>query len=214
MKDPADYEAFRAFAKEVIARQVLEATEPLKEEIRSLRSQLETRSAQTIEGPAGKDGRGISRIYIQPDGILAVRYTDSTEEYSVGKVVGEKGDPGKDGATGIGEKGERGADGKDGVPSTIPGPKGDTGERGADGIATREVLDAWFEQRAADLEARSLADVFQGVYDQSKTYMRGYIAVWDGQPWLAMSETRAIPGVSSDWKLLVKKGRDGRDKSK
>lgn len=195
MNDSPQYEAFRAFARSEIRASRLELKAELAKELKEEFKEILTREApKAVEGPpgpAGKDGAS-------------------------GKD-GRDGIDGKDGAPGIGEKGERGVDGingKDGAASTIPGPKGDTGERGADGIATRAEQDAWFEQRAADLEARSLADVFQGVYDQSKSYIRGMIAVWDGQPWLAMVETRAVPGVSSDWKLLVKKGRDGRDKSK
>lgn len=217
MSESPQYEAFRAFARAHIALEVRNATDPLKEEIRSLRSQLDTRSIEpkVIEGPAGKDGkdgRGIARIYIQPDGILAVRYTDGTEEYSAGKVVGEKGERGE---PGIGEKGERGADGingKDGAPSTVPGPKGDPGERGKDGIATREELESIVEQRFADVQVRSFADIYQGVYDPAKTYTRGNLATWGGSLWLSKSDTRTKPGESSDWQLVVKRGADGKSK--
>lgn len=188
----------------------------LKNEIQELLDELRTRAAPSvIEGPPGKDGkdgvdgRGIEGLRIQDDGTLAVRYTDKTEVYTVGKVVGKDG---KDGAPGIGERGADGKDGKDGAPSTVPGPKGDPGERGADGIATREELESLIEARFADLQVRSLADTYQGTFDQAKTYGRGQIVSWDGQPWLAMTETRATPGASSDWKLFAKKGRDGRDR--
>lgn len=113
------------------------------------------------------------------------------------KVI--EGPAGKDGSNG-----KDGVDGKDGAP----------GKDGANGIATRAELESLMEVRFADLQVRSLADAYQGTYDQSKLYTRGQITSWDGQPWLAMTETRAVPGASSDWKLFAKKGRDGRDRSK
>lgn len=194
MNDDPVLAAVQRFIDAVDARMTAQKTE-----IQGLLDELKTRAAPSvIEGPPGLKG-------------------DSGERGADSTVPGPKGDPGEKGERGepgIGERGVDGINGKDGAQSMIPGPKGDPGERGADGIATRAELDTWFEQRAADLQMRSLADVFQGVYDQSKSYIRGQIAVWDGQPWLAMMETRAIPGASSDWKLLVKKGRDGRDRSK
>lgn len=192
MNDSPQYEAFRAFARSEIRAARLELKAELAKELKDeFKETLTRESPKVIEGPPGKDGAN--------------------------GIAGKDGQDGKDGIDG--KPGERGTDGiigrdgKDGL-NGLDGKPGEKGERGTDGIATRAEQDAWFEQRAADLEARSLADVFQGVYDQSKSYIRGMIAVWDGQPWLAMVETRAVPGVSSDWKLLVKKGRDGRDKSK
>lgn len=127
---------------------------------------------------------------------------------------GERGDAGPPGPKGDpGEKGERGADGlqgRDGAPSTVPGPKGDQGERGADGIATRAELESMMEARFAELQVRSFADLYQGVFDEKQTYSRGLLATWGGSLWLSMNETRAKPGESGDWKLVVKRGSDGR----
>lgn len=213
MSVESDYAAFRAYADVAIKLAVRDAIPGIRSGLLAeLRASLppETRAAEPSPGLPGKDGRGISRIYIQPDGILAVRYTDSTEEYSVGKVVGEKGDPGKDGSPGIGERGADGKDGKDGELSTVPGPKGDPGERGADGIATRAELDELVEQRFGELQVRTFADVYQGVYEPNRTYTRGLLTTWGGSLWLSQSDTKTKPGESPDWKLVVKKGSDGR----
>jgi hypothetical protein len=162
MSDSPQYEAFRAFAQAHIELGILKATEPLKEEIRSLRSALETRSIS--QGPPGKDGK------------------DGTD--------------GKDGVDG-----KNGVDGKDGAP----------GERGANGIATPEELDARIEARFADLQVRTFADVYQGVYDPAKTYTRGVLTTWGGSLWLSQAqEPKTKPGENGDWKLIVKAGRDGR----
>lgn len=160
-------------------------------EIRGLLDVLETRAIPKViegpPGPAGKDGAN--------------------------GVDGKDGINGKDGAPGIGEKGERGADGlngKDGAPSTVPGPKGDKGERGADGIATREELNSIVEQRFAEIQVRTFADVYQGVYENGRLYTRGLLTTWGGSLWLSKVETRGKPGESPDWSLVVKRGDAAR----
>lgn len=191
MSDSPQYEAFRAFARSEIRAARLEMKAELAKELKAELQESFTRSApQVIEGPpgpAGKDGAS-------------------------GKD-GTNGIDGKDGAPGIGEKGERGADGingKDGAPSTVPGPKGDTGERGADGIATREEIVEIVEERAADINVRTFADTYQGVYEPNRTYSRGVLVTWGGSLWLSQAEAKTKPGESADWKLVVKKGSDGR----
>lgn len=81
MSDSPQYIAFREFARATIALEVMKATQPLQDEVRSLRGQLESRGTpQVIEGPAGKDG-----------------------------ADGKDGRDGRDGKDG--DPGERGADG-------------------------------------------------------------------------------------------------------
>jgi hypothetical protein len=117
-------------------------------------------------------------------------------------------------APGAGPQGDRGADGEQG-PQGEPGPPGEPGpqgERGADGIATREELDALIEERFADLQVRTFADLYRGVWRGPDTYDRGAVATHDGSLWLALADTRAQPGTSEDWRMITKKGRDGRDR--
>jgi len=112
-----------------------------------------------------------------------------------------EGPPGKDGRDGIdGKNGVDGKDGKDGAP----------GERGADGIATREEIESVIEQRLAEIQVRTFADVYQGVYEIGRTYNRGLLTTWGGSVWLSQTETKSKPGESPDWKLVVKKGADAR----
>lgn len=56
MSNESEYAAFRAYADVYIKLTVREAQRPLEDEIRSLRTQLETRAVEKIEGPPGKDG--------------------------------------------------------------------------------------------------------------------------------------------------------------
>lgn len=149
MSDPLE-KAFDEFADAVEKR-----VTGLIEEVRGLRTQLETRAApepKVIEGP-----------------------------------------PGKDGTNGI--DGKDGKDGADGRP----------GERGADGIATREELQAEIEKLVAEINVRTFADIYKGVYKAGDIYTRGVLATWGGSLWLSLNETKAKPGETPDWRLIVKK---------
>jgi hypothetical protein len=173
------------------------------ETIASLRAEFATRSAPVIQPPEPID--------LAPTLATLREYVDAAVARSVAELPkpenGKDGRDGKDGERGEkGEPGERGADGingRDGAP-------GEKGERGADGVATREEIESIIESRFADLQVRNLADSWRGVWRDNETYVRGAVAQWDGSPWLALKDTTAKPGTSTDWVLFAKKGRDGR----
>ena len=160
----------------------------MAEEIRSLRAELQTRTAVTVSqpepGPPGEPG---------PAGRDGVDGKDGER--------GEKGDPGP--------QGERGADGLHGRDGA-PGERGERGERGADGIATREELNEMIEQRFAELQVRTLADSYREVYRAGETYKRGEVVTWGGSLFLAMADTAEKPETTQAWRLVVKHGRDGK----
>jgi hypothetical protein len=122
---------------------------------------------------------------------------------------GERGAAGEPGAQG--EPGRDGVDGKDGADGA-PGEPGAPGERGEDGIATREELDAIVEARFAEVQSRNVADWHQGTWTRATAYTRGAIVAWDGTTWVAVRDTTAQPGTDDAWRLLAKRGRDGRDR--
>ncbi len=165
-------------------------------EVRSLKAELETRSVPvqpTIDVEAIAT-RAASLIPAPKDG-----------------RDGKDGEPGKDGTPG-----KDGIDGKDGTPG-LNGERGADGVNGRDGIATREELDTLIEQRVearfADVQVRSFADIYRGTYDPANTYTRGLTTTWDGSLWLSERDTNRQPGTTdSGWKLITKRGRDGRDK--
>lgn len=106
-------------------------------------------------------------------------------------IEGAPGTDGKDGTNGV--------DGKDGKDGT-------QGERGADGIATIEELEAAVEKRFADVQVRTFADTYQGVYKPDQPYLRGTLTTWGGSLWLSLADTQRKPGEQNpDWKLVVKK---------
>ncbi len=181
MSDSPVYEAMRAYIRAAVELEVSKsATE--------IRSALP--ATQVIEGPAGKDGT---------DGVDG---KDGT--------TGERGANGKDGTNGInGKDGIEGINGINGVDG-LDGKDGAPGERGADGIATREELDALVEQRFGELQVRTFADIYRGVYSPSETYTRGQLATWGGSVYLAKADTTSKPGESVDWQMIVKRGADAR----
>jgi hypothetical protein len=137
------------------------------------------------QGPAGAPGeRGA-------DGINGINGRDG--------APGAQGERGADGLMGPqGPMGERGADGLSGRDGA-PGPQGERGERGADGIATRAELDARIEARFAELQVRTFADVYQGVFEPDKVYARGLLTTWGGSLWLSLARHAIEAG--REWRL-------------
>lgn len=123
--------------------------------------------------------------------------------------IGPQGEPGAAGPPG--ERGEPGAPGEMG-PAGERGAPGERGERGSDGIATREELEALIEARFADLQVRTLADVYRNVFQPGEQYRRGEIATYDGCLWMAVEDSADQPGTTPSWRMITKRGRDGRDR--
>jgi hypothetical protein len=53
--------------------------------------------------------------------------------------------------------------------------------------------------------------VWRDIYVASKQYRKDDVVTSGGSMHIAVRDTTAVPGTSSDWKLCVKHGRDGRD---
>ena len=65
-------------------------------------------------------------------------------------------------------------------------------------------------ERIAELEAREWA----GVWEAGKSYAKGAIVSHGGSGWLALRQYpdgKPGDGANSGWRLIVKRGRDGRD---
>jgi hypothetical protein len=54
--------------------------------------------------------------------------------------------------------------------------------------------------------------IYRGVWQQDQTYEKGDNVTWAGSIWVAQTDTAAKPETNSDWKLAVKRGRDGKDR--
>ena len=72
-----------------------------------------------------------------------------------------------------------------------------------------DVADSIFESVKADIDAR-LRGVeektmrYAGVYKAGAEYPVGSAVTPDGGFWLALQKTQTRPGISKDWKLVVK----------
>lgn len=153
---------------------------------------------------------------------------------------GPEGKPGRDGRDGRdgdrGEKGDPGIDGKDGRdgmrgdpgPEGKQGPKGDRGEDGRHGLNADPFSDFDVELDGEDPQiitfsfrsgtesiSRSVRlpiPVDVGVYRRGAgIYRRGQCVTFGGQYFIAQRDTQAEPLKSEDWRLAVKRGRDGKD---
>lgn len=134
-----------------------------------------------------------------------------------------KGDAGPMGPQG--PEGPAGRDGRDGL-SGLQGEKGANGIDGKDGIdglgfddlnvlynGERE-LTFRFQQgaRVKEFTVHMPLLVYRGVYLESKTYELGDVVTWAGSTWNCQEPTTTKPGDgSTSWKLMVKRGRDGKD---
>lgn len=91
-----------------------------------------------------------------------------------------------------------------------PGPPGAAGRDGADGVPGHDGKDGEPGKDGADGRA-GLA--YRGVFQAGQRYDVGDVVTWDGSAWHCHEpETTGRPGDGAPgWKLIVKRGRDGRD---
>lgn len=134
---------------------------------------------------SGKDGVGLAGTFIDREGHLAITLS-SGEVKNLGPVVGKDGDPGKDGF-GF-EDLDVAYDGEKTI--TLKFSKGETVKEFP--LFMPIVLD-------------------RGVYRDGSEYKPGDAVTWAGSVWIAQKDTTAKPDVSGDWRLSVKRGRDGKD---
>jgi hypothetical protein len=214
----ADPEFVRALVKEAVA--ALPAV-PTPEEVAAL----------VPKGQDGKDGSdGLPGAPGEPgrDGVDGKDGRDG--------IDGKDGDPGRDGEKGLdGAPGRDGIDGKNGVGlagvlrdhegcvvfTLTDGAivklgkfDGRDGEPGKDGAPGRDVDPEFVRAAIKDEVQRQvtapLADAYKGVWKPG-VYKRGDVVTWGGSLFIAAADTEAKPESAEDWKLAVKRGRDGKD---
>lgn len=189
-------------------RTVRETVVTLKDEVRAVKSDNER---LTGEITALRAAHAEVRSF-QPDDVRPMLEAMVREIELPPGPKGEPGEPGTPGADGRdGDPGKDGADGKDGRDGA-DGNDGAPGEAGADGAATREEIEAIVEQRFADVMVRSFADLHRGTFKPGYEYGRSDVVAWDGCTWLALRATEGKPGTDDSWRLIAKKGRDGRNR--
>jgi integrin beta 3 len=174
-----------------------------------------------IEGKAGPQGEqgpaGIAGL----DGKDGAPGRDGAD--GAPGLDGKDGAPGRDGKPGergqAGERGEKGLDGKDGRDG-LPGVQGRDGKDGLgfddlhvehDGARTITFRLARGE-RTKEFTFKVPVVIDAGVWREGSEYEPGDGVTWRGSYWIAQKGTTAKPDDgNADWRLAVKKGRDGKD---
>jgi len=167
--------------------------------------------------PKAKDGKGIHDVFITREGELALTFSDGGRE-KVGVVVGAPGAPGKDADMELLKKHA------EDIVARIPLPKdgepGKDGKDGADGLGIEDldlVLDEtkgfvfrWANGPRVKEQAIPLP-VERGTYRVGVFYHKYSLVTAQGSYWMALQDTADKPGESKAWRLVVKRGRDGKD---
>ena len=153
---------------------------------------------------------------------------------------GKDGAPGMQGEAGpAGAPGQDGKDGAPGAPGRdgLPGQPGIAGRAGADGAPGRDGADGKdgapgrdggsVEDFAIEINGRVLGIAMQiggqpvmrtvkldfplvrGIWKPGR-YDKGDIVTYQGSAFIALCDTSAKP-ETADWRLMVKRGRDGKD---
>lgn len=181
-----------------------------EDRLKDLREALEARITQVAsivpaKGDPGADGKDALEIVIQPD-------LDPAKSYPRGTFVAHQG--------GLLRS----------VRKTTPLAES-AGIEGAGwvvivrGIASAEVeypsertmrtVFTYTDGAQTITEVRYAGPLDKGVYREGEAYERGDGVTFGGSWWLAQVDAPATkPGTSADWRLAVKKGRDGRDVQK
>ncbi|WP_343347643.1 hypothetical protein WJT74_05140 [Sphingomicrobium sp. XHP0239] len=139
-----------------------------------------------------KARKSVSKAFIDRNHELVLTYSDGSTE-SLGIVVGKNGEPG--------ENGKHGLNAEDVDMELLE-----------DGKTLRMSLVTGVIEHSFDICFPVIVD--RGVFSEGKEYARGDAVTWAGSLWIAQKDTSEKPGGDGDdWRLAVKKGRDGKDKS-
>ena len=184
------------------------------------------------KGDPGADGRSVTIEDVQPllDSAIAKALLDLERRNAdaIRRAVDliprpRDGIDGKDGRDGA--DGRDGTDGKDGTPGRdgIDGQNGADGKDGRDAFDLAEMFIEHDGERTFTVGFRRGAEVVskpvklpvmidRGVYKFDRGYEHGDGVTYGGDYWTAVRDAAPgeKPGESDAWRLVVRKGRDGR----
>jgi hypothetical protein len=223
------------FVREAIAAEVA----PLIARIAELEARPVEKGETGDRGPQGETGAEGPRGHDGPSGPPGVAgdrgpqgETGSDGPQGLRGIDGPMGPPGPTGVHGeVGPQGLRG-------PSGDKGEKGDPGRDGRD-AADLALLRSYIVEQVAETVAetfkaasftspdfgRTLNATLGGISHEIKTAIPLHVGLWKenttyfigdgvthgGQFFIAQVDTTAKPLTSNDWRLVVQRGRDGRD---
>jgi integrin beta 3 len=152
------------------------------------------------DGLTGKDGIGLAAVFRDIDGNCIMTLGDG-RTVNIGRIDGADG---RDGAPGM--NGKDGADGRDGF-----GFEDMTEELAEDG---RTVIRRYTRGDLTKEFRHTFAVVLDRGLWKEGTYQKGDGVTWQGQFYIAQNPTSArplTPAANDDWRLAIKKGKDGKD---
>lgn len=137
-----------------------------------------------VKGDPGEDGVGVAGAFIDREGALVLTTTKGVP-INLGKVVGSDG--------------ARGADGADFSEASIDYD----GERG---LVIRG-------KGGAEIVRRLPIPMDKGYWREGMACEKADLVTHNGNVWIALKDTNAKPCLENteDWRLFVRKGRDGID---
>ncbi len=149
--------------------------------------------------PVPKDGVGAAAALIDRDGALVITMTDGTVR-NLGPVVGRSIEPAEVRAM-VQE-----------AVDAIPRPQDGLGfddlivvHDGGRKFALRFARGAEVKEFGFTIPAM----IYRGVWKEAE-YDEGDVVTFDGSTWHAKQPTSERPGVSADWQMVTRKGRDAK----
>jgi hypothetical protein len=156
--------------------------------------------------PTAKDGVGVAGAVIDRDGALNLTLSDG-EIRALGRVVGHDID------MSAVERMVREA------TDAIPRPRDGFGldefdtKLLEDGRTVRMTFTAGDQEYSHEMHFPVM--LYRSVWKEGADYQHGDVVTWAGSLWHAERATSAKPdSPDGDWKLVVKRGRDGKDLTK
>lgn len=120
--------------------------------------------------------------------------------------------------------GERGPQGEPGMPGRDgrDGEKGMDGRDGLDGLGFDDLTFEYDGERTlkavwarGDVVKEAVftlpVPIYRGIHVLNEPYQKGDAVTKDGGTFIALKDTAELPGASQDWRLMAKRGRDGKD---
>jgi hypothetical protein len=166
-------------------------------------SMIEARVKDAVSAlPVAKDGVGLAGAMISREGSLILTLTNGTTR-DLGRVEGKDADM-------AALRAEVKA-----MVDAIPRPRDGIDALGFDNLDFTVTEDGAFLvfARGEHKKAFRLPIVIdRGVFKDGTAYRSGDGVTWGGSFWIAQRDTKSKPDANTgDWRLAVKKGRDGKD---
>lgn len=140
------------------------------------------------DGEPGRDGLDVKEMFRAEGGRLVAVMSDGTTR-DLGVFVGKDGEPGKNGTDAVGF---------DDLDVAYDGEK---------------TITLKFTRGGVVKEFPIVMPVVidRGVYRDGAEYKAGDAVTWAGSVWIAQKDTATKPDSGDEWRLSVKRGRDGKN---